>query len=81
MSSEQHADLVVDWSRVIIDLNRAGISDQMIANEIGRSRTLIVGWRGENYADLKWHDGQRLIALWRTHMVPSLPMRHKYGPG
>lgn len=74
-------DLVVDWSRVIIDLNRAGISDLMIANEIGRSRTLVVGWRGGDYNDLKYHDGERLIALWRMHMVPALPMRRKFGPG
>jgi len=74
-------ELVVDWFRVLTDLNRAGVSDQMIANELSRSRTAVVGWRSGNVADLKYHEGQRLIALWRTHMVPQLPMRPKYGPG
>lgn len=74
-------DLVVDWSRLIIDLNRAGVTDQMIANELGRSRSLVVGWRAENYTDLRYHDGERLIALWRSRMVPPLPMRSRHGVG
>lgn len=75
------AELVVDWSRVIIDLNRAGVSDQIIANELGRARSMVVGWRSGQYDDLKYHDGERLIAMWRTHMVPSLPMRDRFKHG
>lgn len=74
-------DLVVDWFRVITDLNRIGLTDEMIGNEVGRSRSTIVNLRSGVASDLKFHEGERLIALWRSHMVPPLPMRSKYGPG
>lgn len=74
-------ELIVDWFRVITDLNRIGLSDELIGNEIGRSRTAIVALRNGNTSDLKFHEGERLIALWRSHMVPPLPMRPKYAAG
>ena len=81
MSRTQSEDMVIDWFRVVTDLNRVGLSDQTIANEIGKSRTSIVALRKGEANDLKFHEGERLIALWRQHMVPTLPMRSRYSPG
>lgn len=72
------ADQVVDWFRLIADLRKTGLTESHISNDTGIPRTTLVGWKQGSQP--RHHEGERLIALWRQHMVPPLPMRSLYDP-
>lgn len=51
-----------NWLKIIIDLNRLGWSNEIIANELGTGRTTVINWR--DGAEPKYFDGKRLLDLW-----------------
>lgn len=53
---------VVDWFRVIVDLERSGYKQRDIALSVNAPRTTLLGWR--QGAAPKWNEGERLIAFW-----------------
>ncbi|WP_447907841.1 hypothetical protein [Serratia fonticola] len=51
-----------EWFRVITDLNRRSLSTQEIANELGVSKSAVLGWK--TGSEPRHGDGEALIALW-----------------
>lgn len=51
-----------DWFRVITDLNRKNIPAQQIADELGVSKSAVLGWKSG--AEPRHGHGEGLIALW-----------------
>lgn len=78
MSSTTRPDMVIDWFRLLADLRKLGLTEQHIANETGIPRSTLLGWKQGSQP--RHHEGERLIAMWRLHMVPPLPMRSLYDP-
>lgn len=61
-SKEPEGDLVTDWFRVIVDLERSGYKHATIALSVDAPRTTLLGWK--QGAEPKHRHGERLIALW-----------------
>lgn len=53
----------MDWIKIIKDLQATGLRQAQIGAHIGRSQVWVAEIIGGKYADLKWSDGQALIAL------------------
>lgn len=51
-----------DWFRVITDINRTRIATQSIAEELGVSKSAVLGWKAGS--EPRHGDGEALIALW-----------------
>ncbi len=51
-----------DWFRVITDINRTRIATQSIAEELGVSKSAVLGWKSGS--EPRHGDGEALIALW-----------------
>ena len=57
----------MDWKTLISDLQAAGMSQSAIGDEIGKSQAWVSAVLKADYGDLKWSDGEALIALHRKH--------------
>ena len=53
----------VDWFRVIVELNYAGLSNGRIAAEMIMSRSWVAGLKNEGI-EPRYRDGQMLLAIW-----------------
>ncbi len=51
-----------DWFRVITDINRTRMATQSIAEELGVSKSAVLGWKSGS--EPRHGDGEALIALW-----------------
>ncbi|MBJ8838580.1 MULTISPECIES: hypothetical protein [Citrobacter freundii complex] len=51
-----------DWFRVITDLTRKNLTTQEIANELGVSKSAVLGWKSGS--EPRHGHGEALIALW-----------------
>lgn len=64
----------VDWERIIADLRRSGLSVVEVADAVGIPKSTLLGYRNFD-AEPKHADGEALLRLWRTRMVPPLPVQ------
>lgn len=57
----------IDWFRVVVDLERSGLSLERIAAECLRGKTW--AWSLKNIPDTepRFHDGLLLLGLWARH--------------
>lgn len=62
-----------DWWRVIQDLQMHGMSMEAIAEITFIPKSTLMGYKNQD-AEPKHADGERLLALWRTRMLPPLPV-------
>lgn len=53
----------MDWKTLIADLQGASMSQSAIGDAIGKSQGWVSAVLRGDYDDLKWSDGQALIAL------------------
>ena len=53
----------MDWKKLISDIQACGFSQAAIGAEIGKSQVWVADVVRGRYDDLKWNDGQSLIAL------------------
>lgn len=53
----------MNWKTLIAELNDAGMSQASIGAEIGKSQAWVCAVLAEQYADLKWADGEALLKL------------------
>ena len=53
----------MDWKTLIAELQAAGMSQLAIGDGIGKSQAWVADALKGRYDDLKWSDGQALIAL------------------
>lgn len=53
----------MDWKKLISDIRACGFSQAAIGAEIGKSQVWVADVVRGRYDDLKWNDGQSLIAL------------------
>ncbi|MDV1561408.1 hypothetical protein [Raoultella planticola] len=51
-----------DWFRVITDLTRKNLTTQQIADELGVSKSAVLGWKSGS--EPRHGHGEALIALW-----------------
>lgn len=56
----------MDWRKMVSDLSDAGYTQVQIAQELGKAQSWVADVAKGRYADLKWSDGQKLIAFHRT---------------
>jgi hypothetical protein len=56
------ATFKTDWFRVITDLTRKNLTTQEIANELGVSKSAVLGWKSGS--EPRHGHGEALIALW-----------------
>ena len=54
----------VDWFRVIVDLERAGMSQAQIGVAVGRSQAQINNYKTIPDTEPRFHVGLLLLALW-----------------
>lgn len=57
----------MDWKTIIYDLQSCGLTQQEIGTAVGRSQAWVADIISGRYEDLKWSDGQALIALHKRH--------------
>ncbi|MRR49350.1 MAG: hypothetical protein EG825_00300 [Rhodocyclaceae bacterium] len=55
----------MDWKKLIEEIQLRGLSQAEIGKELGRSQAWVADVVRGRYDDLKWSDGQALIALHR----------------
>lgn len=65
---------MIDWWRILTDINRAGVTVSEAAERTGIPRTTILGYKNSG-AEPRHSDGERILALWRSCCTPSLPMQ------
>lgn len=53
----------MDWKTLIKELQSIGLSQAFIADAVGKSQAWVSAVLKGEYDDLKWSDGQALIAL------------------
>ena len=53
----------MDWKNLIVEIRAAGLSQLQIGERLGRSQAWVSATARGLYDDLKWSDGQALIAL------------------
>lgn len=53
----------MNWKTLIEEIQAAGLSQSAIAALIGKSQAWVSAVLSGKYGDLKWSDGQALIAL------------------
>ncbi len=53
----------MNWETLIAELQAAGMSQVVIGAAIGKSQAWVSAASQGHYDDLKWSDGQKLIAL------------------
>lgn len=53
----------MDWKKMISELSGAGYTQARIAQELGKAQSWVADVAKGRYADLKWSDGQKLIAF------------------
>jgi hypothetical protein len=53
----------MDWKTLIVELQQAGLSQVDIGARIEKSQAWVSAAACGKYDDLKWRDGQALIAL------------------
>jgi predicted transcriptional regulator len=53
----------MDWKTLLEDLQAVGMSQTEIGRELGKSQAWVSATLSGQYNDLKWSDGQALIAL------------------
>jgi hypothetical protein len=54
----------VDWSRVIFDITRAGVSIRQIEIKLRVRRTTILAWRDHGVEPHGWITGTNILRLW-----------------
>ncbi|WP_291973255.1 helix-turn-helix transcriptional regulator [Candidatus Symbiopectobacterium sp.] len=61
----------IDWFNVIIDIERAGMTQQQIAQTVHVSKSALYGWKAG--AVPRYDDGEALIRLWElvTNRAPQ----------
>lgn len=68
----------MDWQNIIAEILSAGLSQTDIGVRINRSQVWVSDLSSGRYADVKWRDGQALLALHRdvcrdTGPTPDAP--------
>ena len=53
----------MDWKQLIAEIRGAGLTQSGIGFRIGKSQVWVSDVESGRYTDLKWADGQALIAL------------------
>ncbi len=53
----------MDWQKIISDIQAFGLSQAEVAERIGKSQAWVSAAAQGKYIDLRWADGQALIAL------------------
>ena len=53
----------MDWKKLISEIQSCGLSQAAIGAEIGKSQVWVADVIRGRYDDVKWTDGQALIAL------------------
>ncbi len=53
----------MDWKLLLAEIRAAGLSQIQIAKRLGRSQAWVSAAMGGKYLDLKWAEGQAIIAL------------------
>lgn len=61
-SKEPKKKLLVDWFRIITDLERAGYRHVDMAAAVGAGKSTVVGWK--NGSQPAFDEGDSLINLW-----------------
>lgn len=52
----------IDWFKIIVDIERAGMTQQQISKSIRVSKSTLYGWKAG--AVPRYDDGEALIRLW-----------------
>lgn len=53
----------MDWKTLISEIQATGLSQSDVADRVGKSQAWVSAVAQGKYNDLKWADGQALIAL------------------
>lgn len=53
----------MDWKKLISEIQQTGLSQAAIGSSIGRSQVWVADAIKGRYDDLRWKDGEALIAL------------------
>lgn len=53
----------MDWAKLIQEIQQAGISQTELGERIGRSQAWISAAASGKYQDVRWADGQALLAI------------------
>lgn len=61
----------MDWKSIIAAIQAAGITQEEIGNEIGRSQAWVADVLRGRYSDLKWSDGEALRSLYAEKVSAS----------
>jgi len=62
----------VNWWQVIVDLGKANLSLADIAAATGIPKSTLDQYKNRN-SEPKHADGERLLSLWRTTVLPKVP--------
>lgn len=63
MSSQQN-EKVIDWFRIIVDLERSSYTHMAIAAAVGVSKRTVGGWK--EGSEPRYSSGDSLLLLWST---------------
>lgn len=59
----------LDWSQMVFDLARTGMSMEQIADRIGRSKTQVLAYKNIPDTEPPFAVGLALLALWQERCV------------
>lgn len=66
-----------DWFRVLVDLQRHGISNSKAAESIGVPLSTLAGLKGPTRPEPSYENGWRLVSLWEAATGKSANERPK----
>lgn len=66
-------DQRLDWWRILQDLHVHGYTLEAIQSVTGIPKSTLLGYKNQQ-AEPKHADGERVLHLWRSRMLPPLPV-------
>lgn len=66
-------DQRLDWWRILEDLRMHRMTLEAISEATGIPKSTLLGYKNLQ-AEPKHADGERLLAVWRTRMLPPVPI-------
>lgn len=63
----------MDWKKLISEIFATGLTQAQFGERIGRSQAWVSAASSGKYEDVKWSDGQKIIALHAELITDEFP--------
>ena len=63
----------IDWFRVVVELERSGLTQEQIARHIGRSKSQVIAYKSIPCTEPRFSVGLLLLGLWQERCGKPVP--------